>query len=284
MLFLLFAFTQVFAEPFDLNDTGSDSVVQEEAFNPVDLWPEKIVLDASENQMLLVWFHTDPPRNTTIPFDDIQQLNLIPNHELKGEELQIELNDGRIFLLDFGPNSRHSAQTFAAVTFNKLEKADAKMDRILPNQDLQRNAPVLVLGSTSSKDALNPPSEVIRTTKVQPENYSLQSVGQNIKKEKATGKVSDTSVDMTIKRNMNRFRSCYIKEVSKNPTLAGRITVEFSISEQGNVNGAKILDSQLRNPVVEKCVLQHLQGIEFDPSVGGTSVITYPFIFSIGGL
>jgi hypothetical protein len=284
MLFLLFTLTQGFADPFDLNDTGANTLIQEDTFDPVDLWPEKIVLDANANQMLLVWFDTNPPRNTTIPFDDIRQLNLIPNHELREEELQIALKDGRIFLLDFGLNSRHSAQTFSAVTFNKLKKADPKKERILPEHSLQRNAPVLVLGSISGKEALTPPSRIVRTTITKPEEYSLQSVGEDFNIGKATGKVSDTSVDMTIKRSMNRFRGCYIKEVSKNPTLGGRITVEFSISIEGEVNGAKILNSELKNPVVEKCILQHLQGIEFDPSVGGTAIITYPFIFSMAGL
>lgn len=284
MLYLLFALTLSFAEDFNLGDTGGDHM-EEVGLDPIDLWPEKIVLDAGENQMLLVWFHTDPPRNTTIPFKEIQQLNLVPNHEQRIEELQIELKDGRIFLLDFGLNSRSSAQTFSAVTFNKLVKSSNRADRIIPKQNLQRSAPILVLGSISSEDALTPPSKAIKTTKPkEDEQYSLQSIGNTLNKDKATGRVSDTSVDMTIKRNMNRFRGCYLKEVTKNPSLAGRVDVDFSIDDTGKVNGAKILKSELQNPVVEKCILMHLQGIQFDPSVGGTAVITYPFIFSLSGL
>ncbi len=282
MLYLLLSLTLSFAQDFNLNDTG-DNDFEDLGLDPIDLWPNKIVLDASENKMLLVWFHTDPPRNTTIPFAEIQQLNLVPNHEQKTEELQIELKDGRIFLLDFGANSRHSAQTFSAVTFKKLVKSSPKVDRILPIPALQRNTPTLVLGSVTGEDALSPPSKAIKTTKKE-DDYTLQSVGNDINKDKAIGRVSDTSIDMTIKRNMNRFRSCYIREVSKNPSLAGRVDVEFTINDKGNVNGAKILSSELKNPVVEKCILKHLQGIQFDPSVGGTAVITYPFIFSISGM
>lgn len=283
MLYFLLALTLSFAEEFNLNDTGEDTI-EDIGLDPIDLWPEKIVLDASENQMLLVWFHTDPPRNTTLPFKEIQQLNLVPNHEMRTEELQIELKDGRIFLLDFGLNSRHSAQTFSAVTFNKLVKASPKADRIIPKQAMQRNAPILVLGSVTADDALTPPSKVIKSTKPKEEKYEMQSIGENIKGDKAKGKVSETSVDMSIKRNMNRFRSCYIREVAKNPSLSGRVDVEFTISDEGKVNGAKIVSSELQNPVVEKCILQHLQGIQFDPSVGGTAQITYPFIFSMSGL
>ena len=283
MLHLLFALSLSFAEDFDLDDTGGDHV-EEFGLDPIDLWPEKIVLDASENKMLLVWFHTDPPRNTTIPFNEIQQLNLVPNHEQRIEELQIELKDGRIFLLDFGLNSRQSAQTFSAVTFNKLAKSSVRADRIIPKQHLKRSSPILVLGSVTAEDALTPPSKIVKTTKPKAEEYTLQSVGDSLSKEKAKGRVSDTSVDMTIKRNMNRFRGCYAKEVTKNPSLAGRVDVEFTINDDGRVNGAKILSSQLQNPVVEKCILQHLQGISFDPSVGGTAVITYPFTFSLSGL
>ena len=218
MLYLLLSLTLSFAQDFNLNDTG-DNDFEDLGLDPIDLWPDKIMLDASENKMLLVWFNTDPPRNTTIPFAEIQQLNLVPNHEEKIEELQIELKDGRIFLLDFGANSRHSAQTFSAVTFKKLVKSSPKVDRILPIPALQRNTPTLVLGSVTGEDALSPPSKAIKTTKKE-DDYTLQSVGKDINKKKAVGRVSDTSIDMTIKRNMNRFRSCYIREVSKNPSLA----------------------------------------------------------------
>ena len=58
-------------EFYNIDDTGSPEVT-EEKLNPIDIWPEKIVLDAGQNALLLVWFNTNPPRNTRIAFDSIK--------------------------------------------------------------------------------------------------------------------------------------------------------------------------------------------------------------------
>ena len=61
----------------DIDDTG-DAGDEEITVDPIDVWPEKIVMDAKQNALLLVWFNTSPPRNTA------QWRQLYPRGNLSG--------------------------------------------------------------------------------------------------------------------------------------------------------------------------------------------------------
>jgi TonB family protein len=290
ILSLLFQLTIAAASDpsfLDIDDTGDDSE-EEVKVDPIDLWPEKIVMDANQNALLLVWFNTSPPRNTKVPFDAIKYFQLIPTYELRPAELQIVLYDERVFLMDFGKNTRQSAQTLSAITLSKLQKKPPNTKRILPEKTIQRNAPIIVADSIDSPNALLPPSQRLESKEPNKEegknSESTERIGSNIDDEKAKGKVSKTSVDMVIKSEMSRFRGCYIREVTKNPNLSGHVKVQFAISNDGTVSGSRILESSLNSPVVEQCILKQIYGLQFDPPVGGTAIIVYPFAFSATGL
>ena len=267
----------------DIDDTG-DAGDEEITVDPIDVWPEKIVMDAKQNALLLVWFNTSPPRNTKIPFDSIKYFQIIPTYELRPAELQVVLYDERIFLMDFGKSTRQSAQTLSAITLSKLVKKSANTNRILPEKTIQRNAPTIVADSIDSKNALLPPSQKVESTEPTVKTESNESIGEDITEETGKGRVSKTSVDMVIKSEMSRFRGCYIKEVTKNPSLSGHVKVQFAINGEGKVSGSRVLESSLNSPAVEQCILKHIYGLQFDPPVGGTAIIVYPFAFSASGL
>lgn len=268
---------------FNFDDTGSDTT-SSFTLDPVDLWPAKIVLDAAKNAMMLVWFDTDTPRHTTIAFTDIKELLLVPKYENRPQELQVHLHDGRKFLIDFGNNAIQTSQTFIAVTLTTMNKGSTKGERILPVVSIQRNVPILTVGSVDSPEAIAPPSTVVVSENIPQKSVTLQEIGEKIDITASNGEVSRTTVDMTIKENMNRFRACYLKEVGKNPNLGGRVDVQFSINPEGRIKGARILESSLGNEAVEACLLRQIQGLTFDPPKNGDAVITYPFIFSMSGL
>ena len=135
------------SEPvFDLSDTGVD---EEEVYklDYVDIWPTKIVLDATANKCKLVWFETETPRHTDIPFSDIATLKLIPQYEGRPNELQLHLKDGRSFLLDMGPQVRKTAQTFTALSKVPVQDGSSKDTRIVPKPKPERAKPVLTVGA-----------------------------------------------------------------------------------------------------------------------------------------
>ena len=256
---------------FDLDDTGQ--VKGEFELNYIDLWPAKIVLDTSRNQFKLVWFDTDPPRHTDIQLEDIARLQLIPSFDGHIPELQIHLKDERDFLLDKGASSRETAQTFAALARVPIQDDNVKIKRIVPKSVPERKSPILVIGNLTDPDVLVAPSTTKIVTAVEEtatptfDNSTLMSAAER------------STVDITIKSNMSRFRSCYVKESRKFANLSGRIDVKFTLNPDGTVKETSIVASSLQSPLVEKCVQQQLIGLKFEARASETEVV-YPFVFT----
>ena len=264
------------AQEFNFNDTGSPEDTYELEY--VDLWPAKVVLDSSKNQFKLVWFETDPPRHTDIQFSDIAKLQLLPMYEGHVQELQIRLKDGRTFLLDKGPNTRKTAQTFAVLAQVSIDEIGpkSKSKRLIPTPVPDRMAPIMVIGSLEGADVLTPPS----TKKITTVAESDPTVDTSFDNSTLSSALDKGSIDQTIKSNMTRFRSCYVKESRKSPNLAGNVNVKFTLNKAGEVTSAQIASSSIQSPLVEKCVLQQIQGLKFDPQAKESTEVVYPFVFS----
>lgn len=284
IVLIIFVGCQANAEPQfqSMGDTGDEETV--ETNDPSLYWPEKIILDAPNNSLMLIWFNSLTPRHNTLTFDKIDQFILIPSQQMRPAELQLLLKDERKFLMAFGADARNTAQSLRALTGKKLTNSMPTAQRLMPIENIQRNVPTFVVGSSTAPDALAPPSAVRTDVEtVLKRQDELFSVGDEIP-EKGDGEVSKTSVDMVIKSEMSRFRSCFIKEARKNPKLAGVVVVQFSINNEGKVTGGKAKESSLNSPIVEKCLVRSIYGLRFSPPKEGIAVVTYPFSFSISGL
>ena len=58
------------------------------------------------------------------------------------------------------------------------------------------------------------------------------------------GALDKSLIDAVIKRNMNQIRYCYQRELTKNPSLGGKIVVKFTIAKDGSVSKASIKSLQ----------------------------------------
>lgn len=97
------------------------------------------------------------------------------------------------------------------------------------------------------------------------------------------GPLDKSLVDTVIKRNMAQIRYCYQKELTKNPTLSGKITVKFVIAKDGTVSSATTKSSTMNNPTVENAINALFMKFQFpQPAGGGIVIVSYPFIFSPG--
>jgi Ca-activated chloride channel homolog len=94
------------------------------------------------------------------------------------------------------------------------------------------------------------------------------------------GSVDKTQVDRTIKQHLAQIRYCYQKELNKNPALAGKVVVKFTIGADGTVTAAEIKSSTLNNETVEACICARFMRMTFPaPAGGGVVVVSYPFVF-----
>ncbi len=95
-----------------------------------------------------------------------------------------------------------------------------------------------------------------------------------------SGEFDAALVQRQIKQRIKSITRCYESELRKNPGLAGKVTVTFTIQERGNVTGAKASENTTGSPAVADCVTRTISRFRFNPGPDGGSVtFRYPFVF-----
>ena len=73
-------------------------------------------------------------------------------------------------------------------------------------------------------------------------------------------------------------KRCFVP-LFRNGTLPPRVDVKFNILPAGNASGVRVLSpSQHSGGELEGCLSTAISGIQFPPTVGNGTSITYPFI------
>jgi hypothetical protein len=98
------------------------------------------------------------------------------------------------------------------------------------------------------------------------------------------GSLSREMVNRVVRRHLARLKYCYEKALAGNPSLAGKISLQFAIAAGGKVSEARIRASTMRDDQVESCLVHVVRTLVFPKlSDGGESVIvTYPLVFTRG--
>ncbi len=87
-----------------------------------------------------------------------------------------------------------------------------------------------------------------------------------------------------IKRHQNEIKFCFEQELQKNPALAGKVAVAWTIDPSGAVSEANVSESSMGNANVESCIEQRIRRWKFpEPQGGGVVNVTFPWIFKAAG-
>ncbi len=87
-----------------------------------------------------------------------------------------------------------------------------------------------------------------------------------------------------IRSHQNEIKYCYETELNKNPNLAGKVAVAFTIDPTGAVSEANVTETTLNNSTAENCMLARIRRWKFpEPKGGGVVAVTYPWLFSPAG-
>jgi TonB family protein len=87
-----------------------------------------------------------------------------------------------------------------------------------------------------------------------------------------------------IRRHQHEIKYCYETELNKNPSLAGKVAVAFTIDPAGAVADASVTETTLNNSTAENCMLSRIRRWKFpEPKGGGVVSVTYPWLFSPAG-
>ena len=87
-----------------------------------------------------------------------------------------------------------------------------------------------------------------------------------------------TQVARAVTSRMGAFRACYEAAATREPTLAGGMTVNFTVSPGGSVGSASVSGSSLHDARVEACVLRQFQRLQF-PTAEKPTGGSFPFVF-----
>lgn len=95
------------------------------------------------------------------------------------------------------------------------------------------------------------------------------------------GAMDRAQIERVIKNHLNQVRYCYQRELGRNPSMQGKVSVRFTIAGDGTVSSAQIPTSQLGSTSVDQCIIGRFHAMQFpEPKGGGRVVVTYPFLFS----
>lgn len=95
-----------------------------------------------------------------------------------------------------------------------------------------------------------------------------------------TGVLDANAIAGVVKRRMGAVKSCYEKQLKRNPKLAGKVKLQFTIEESGRVGGVKVVQDTTGDPAVGQCISNAIGRWRFPKPDGGSITVAYPFVFT----
>lgn len=98
--------------------------------------------------------------------------------------------------------------------------------------------------------------------------------------DEATGTLDKSEIQRVLRANLKKLTFCYERALIKNPTLEGKLVVDFVISTTGAVSRADEVDGPFPDKQVSDCVTKEVRALTFPRPLGGGVVnVRYPFVF-----
>jgi TonB family protein len=91
-------------------------------------------------------------------------------------------------------------------------------------------------------------------------------------------------VARAMRARLSAFRRCYEQALRHEPTLAGRWTIELTITERGEASEVSIAERSTHSDSLERCVVETVRRLRVNPApVGGSVRLAYPLVFAPQG-
>lgn len=106
-----------------------------------------------------------------------------------------------------------------------------------------------------------------------------------VRQSKATvkGSLDKDIIRRIVRAHINEVRTCYDKGLSKDPALAGKVTVGFTIGSTGKVTASSVSSTTLSDKAVGTCIAGAAKRWKFpSPTGGGVVIVKYPFSLEPG--
>ena len=93
------------------------------------------------------------------------------------------------------------------------------------------------------------------------------------------GGIEPRRIDEVVRRKQFQIRYCYQREQRKDPSLRGKLVIQFTIAEDGRVARTRVSSSTIGSESVGTCVAKRFDGMVFPPPAHGIAIVRYPLVF-----
>jgi hypothetical protein len=95
-----------------------------------------------------------------------------------------------------------------------------------------------------------------------------------------SGSIDKEAIRRVVQANLKQIKACYEKGLNKDPSLYGKIVIQWTIGSGGRVLEAGIKNTTMNSSEVENCAVARLRTWRFpEPPAGEVAVVSYPFVF-----
>jgi hypothetical protein len=98
----------------------------------------------------------------------------------------------------------------------------------------------------------------------------------------ATGGCDRGDIEKAVRSRAATIRACYETQLLPQPDLGGKMTLRWTISGDGTVTNARLIEDGVGNDRVGDCVLRAIHRARFVALEAGTCVVQWPFLFLSG--
>ncbi|MDB4987961.1 MAG: putative abductin-like protein [Myxococcaceae bacterium] len=96
-----------------------------------------------------------------------------------------------------------------------------------------------------------------------------------------TGDFDAKLVVAEVKKRISAIKICYEQQLRRDPSLQGKVTVQFTIEQSGTISKAAATENTTNDAQVAACVVEAVKRFRFNPGPeGGSVVFSYPFVFA----
>jgi outer membrane biosynthesis protein TonB len=86
-----------------------------------------------------------------------------------------------------------------------------------------------------------------------------------------------------VRAHINEIRACYSAGLLEQPTLTGKVVVDFTIAADGLVDASNVAETELADASVGECIAEAVMKWKFPKPAGGGEVrVRYPFLLELG--
>ncbi len=98
------------------------------------------------------------------------------------------------------------------------------------------------------------------------------------------GSLTHSQIEEAVSQQINSLRICYETALSRKTGLGGKMLLNFVIGSSGKVEVAKVAETEIGDPNLQRCVLHEVRGWTFPSPEKGEVSVSYPFLFKALGV